>query len=69
MDISQMLAGLRTELQHLNAAISVLERIGAGSGKRRGRPPLWMKALSEPKKRGRPMGSKNRPKSMGPKAG
>jgi hypothetical protein len=65
VDISQMLSGLRSQLQQINEAIQALERLGAGSAKRRGRPPQWMAALNAPKKRGRPLGSKNRPKPIG----
>jgi hypothetical protein len=59
MDINKMLADLRAEREHVEQAILVLERIGRGQGKRRGRPPKWM---TEVKRRGRPRGSKNNPK-------
>ncbi len=55
-----MLAELRAERDQLAEAILVLERLAAGQGKRRGRPPAWMTAL---KRRGRPPGSKNKPKA------
>jgi hypothetical protein len=58
MDINEMLLELRAELEQVEQAIMVLERIG-GQGKRRGRPPAWMSPV---KKRGRPPGSKNKPK-------
>lgn len=54
-----MLADLRTERDQITEAILVLERLTAGQGKRRGRPPKWM---TEVKRRGRPKGSKNKPK-------
>jgi len=54
-----MLAELRTELEHIEQAILVVERLGRGQGKRRGRPPKWM---AQVKRRGRPPGSKNKPK-------
>jgi hypothetical protein len=54
-----MLAELRTERENLEQAIVTLERLSAGRGKRRGRPPSWMAAV---KRRGRPPGSKNKPK-------
>jgi hypothetical protein len=54
-----MLAELRAERDQLDEAILVLERLGAGRGKRRGRPPAWMTLV---KRRGRPPGSKNKPK-------
>ena len=64
MDLTEMLAELRTERQQIEQAIIILERLARGRGKRRGRPPLWMTAQSEApvKRRGRPPGSKNRPK-------
>jgi hypothetical protein len=54
-----MLAELRVERNQLAEAILTLERFAAGRGKRRGRPAAWMTAV---KRRGRPPGSKNRPK-------
>jgi len=57
MDVSKILADLRQEKDQLEEAILSLERLAAGRGKRRGRPPAWM---SEAKKRGRPPGSKNK---------
>ena len=59
MDINKMLAELRAERESIEQAIIVLQRIAAGRGRRRGRPPAWM---SQGKKRGRPLGSKNKPK-------
>lgn len=59
MDINKMLADLRTEREQISEAILVLERLTAGQGKRRGRPPKWM---AEVKRRGRPKGSKNKSK-------
>jgi hypothetical protein len=59
MDILKMLAELRAEREQVEEAIIVLERIDLGRGKRRGRPPKWMKGT---KRRGRPPGSKNKPK-------
>jgi hypothetical protein len=60
MDIANMLAELRTERDQIEEAILVLERMATGrGGKRRGRPPAWMSAV---KRRGRPLGSKNKPK-------
>jgi hypothetical protein len=63
MDISKMLAELRQERAQMEEAIIVLERLALGHGKRRGRPPAWMKAASARKRRGRPPGSKNKPTS------
>ena len=39
-----MLSELRTEREHIEEAIVVLERLAHGQGKRRGRPPAWMSA-------------------------
>jgi len=54
-----MLDELRTERDQLAEAILVLERLAAGRGRRRGRPPAWMTVVE---RRGRPPGSKNKPK-------
>lgn len=62
MNLVQMLADLRAERRNLDEAIAVLARIGYGREKRPGRPPLWMKGVPGAKKRGRPPGSKNKPK-------
>jgi hypothetical protein len=63
MDVNKMLADLRQEREQIEEAIMILERLARGRGKRRGRPPAWMTAASTPaKKRGRPAGSKNKPK-------
>jgi hypothetical protein len=55
-----MLAELRTERENIEQAILTLERLVAGRGKRRGRPPAWMTAVGRP---GRPPGSKKKPKA------
>jgi hypothetical protein len=60
MDIDRMLKELRSEREGVEQAILVLERMALGRGKRRGRPPAWMKTI---KRRGRPKGSKNKPKT------
>ena len=54
-----MLNDLRMEREQISEAIMVLERFSLGQEKRRGRPPKWMTEL---KRRGRPKGSKNKPK-------
>lgn len=59
MDVSKILADLKQERSQIEEAILSLERLAAGRGARRGRPPAWM---SEAKKRGRPVGSKNKTK-------
>ena len=65
MDVLNMLVELRQERAQLEEAILVLERLARGHGKRRGRPPAWMTAAKTdaPKRRGRPHGSKNKPKN------
>lgn len=67
MDINGILNQLREERAQLEEAILALQRLQLGGGKRRGRPPAWMKALKAdsigpdaPKRRGRPPGSKNK---------
>jgi len=60
MDITKMLAELREEREGINQAIEVLQRIAAGRGRRRGRPPEWIKSIRGP---GRPPGSKNKIKA------
>lgn len=42
MNFANMLSELRSELQHIEEAILVLERLAASGGRRRGRPPKWM---------------------------
>jgi hypothetical protein len=78
LDIDKMLAELRVEREQIEEAILTLERLARGRGRRRGRPPSWLKdaagAVSdmddrqqpngslvhsaEPRRRGRPPGSK-----------
>jgi hypothetical protein len=66
MNVEAILKSLREERESLNEAILSLQRLGTGMGKRRGRPPAWMKQVQEaktaagPKRRGRPPGSKNK---------
>jgi hypothetical protein len=62
MDVLKMLAELHGERARIEEAIIVLERLALGRGKRRGRAPTGMRTASEPKRRGRPPGSKNKPK-------
>jgi hypothetical protein len=62
MDVNKILAELRHEREQIEDAIISLERLARGRGKRRGRPPAWMKEAQE-RRRGRPPGSKNRAKS------
>jgi len=69
-----MLAELRLEREQIEEAILTLERLARGRGRRRGRPPGWLKEAaaeisaeeqnaappppSEPRRRGRPPGSR-----------
>ncbi len=66
MDIGKVISELRQEREQLDLAIINLERLHGTSGRRRrGRPPAWMTALKSdavPKRRGRPPGSRNKPK-------
>jgi hypothetical protein len=71
LDVDKMLAELRMEREQIEEAILTLERLARGRGRRRGRPPAWLKeaqqAIAEevasrgeapaPKRRGRPVGS------------
>ena len=65
MDVSKILEELRQEREQLEEAILSLERLARGRGRRRGRPPSWM---VEAKKRGRPVGSKNKGMTEAPSA-
>ncbi len=58
MDVTKILAELRQEREQIEEAILSLERLALGRGRRRGRPPAWMQAMT--RKRGRPPGSKNK---------
>jgi hypothetical protein len=57
MDVTKIIAELRQEREQIEEAIISLERLARGRGRRRGRPPAW---LAMAKKRGRPLGSKNK---------
>ena len=52
MDVLKMLADLRRERNQIDEAILTLERLAQGRGKRRGRPPAWMKAIKPPAGKG-----------------
>lgn len=56
MDVNKILAELRQEREQIEDAIISLERLARGRGKRRGRPPAWMKEATD-RRRGRPKGS------------
>jgi hypothetical protein len=42
MNLTKMIDELRTERQNIDQAILMFERLVAGQGKKRGRPPAWM---------------------------
>jgi hypothetical protein len=44
MDLTNLLSELRAEVDRLNEAIVVIERLVSAGGKRRGRPPKWLVA-------------------------
>jgi hypothetical protein len=62
MDVNKILAELRQEREQVEDAIISLERLARGRGKRRGRPPAWMKDATD-RRRGRPKGSTKAEKS------
>jgi hypothetical protein len=41
-----MIGELRQELTRINHAIAALEHLSAANGRRRGRPPKWLKELA-----------------------
>jgi len=61
MDLTRILAELRQEREQLEQAILTMERLAHSHGRRRGRPPAWLSTIAT-KRRGRPPGSKNKPK-------
>lgn len=67
MDVNKMLADLRQEREQIEEAILTLERLARGRGRRRGRPPAWLSQLEQPKRRGRPPGSKTKTVTGSPK--
>jgi hypothetical protein len=46
MDVLKMINELRAERSGIEEAIIVLERMAQSHGKRRGRPPAWLKAAA-----------------------
>ena len=61
IDVAKILEELKQEKEQLEQAIITLERLAAGRGPRRGRPPAWLsEGAAVPKRRGRPPGSKNK---------
>jgi hypothetical protein len=75
MDVTKILAELKAEREQIEEAIVSLERLARGRGKRRGRPPSWMvspeseEIAAQPRRRGRPPGSKNKAPAAGAGAG
>ena len=61
MEVARLLQELYTRRQLLDDSILACQRLDLSSGKRRGRPPAWIKNITQ-KRRGRPPGSKNKPK-------
>ena len=75
MNVDKMLTELRLEREQIEEAILTLERLARGRGRRRGRPPTWLKdaannmaneeesdslaGSTEPRRRGRPPGTKS----------
>jgi len=45
MELIKMIAELRAERAAVDEALSVLERLARTQGKRRGRPPAWLKVV------------------------
>jgi hypothetical protein len=66
MNLTNILEDLRREREQIDEAILSLERLAAGSGPRRGRPPAWLKAQ---KSRGRPPAAGKEPASTKSAAG
>jgi hypothetical protein len=60
MDLAQILTELRQERAQIEEAIASIERLSSNR-RGRGRPPVWISEITK-KRRGRPPGSKNRPK-------
>lgn len=48
LDVDKMLAELRLEREQIEEAILTLERLARGRGRRRGRPPAWLKGVGTP---------------------
>lgn len=46
LDINKMLSELKLERKNIEEAILTLERLASDRGRRRGRPPLWLKDAS-----------------------
>ena len=60
MDVNKILTELRQEREQIEDAIISLERLARGRGKRRGRPPAWMKDAEDRKKQRTGPGAKGK---------
>ena len=47
MDLNRIIQDLKAERDVLAAAIDCLERLAAGRGRKRGRPPKWLSERGE----------------------
>lgn len=68
MDVARILRELKAERDQIEDAIDKLERLVQGRKKRRGRPPAWRTmeaAVPVVKRRGRPLGSRNKVRTSG----
>lgn len=64
MQVTKMISDLETERAAIDEVLAALRRLAENSGqKRRGRPPKWMSETVTSRRRGRPKGSKNKPKT------
>lgn len=61
MDLTKILAGLREEQDHTGEVILCLEKLALGREKQ---PRIASGGMARIKKRGRPLGSKNKPKNL-----
>ena len=68
MDIETVIKELREEQELVDAAIVALERLAAGSGRRRGRPPKWLQAMSSIEAASEPEGEPRRKRTFSPEA-
>ena len=61
MDVQKILVELRIERELLTNAIASIERIAAASGRRRGRPPNWLKRAKSDDSNGKAFSARNGP--------
>jgi len=63
VDVGKLLGDLKAEREQIEDAIGKLERLAKCRSRPRGRPPAWrtmVAATPAAKRRGRPLGSKNK---------